>query len=392
VTAVEPATIMLAGDDASDGALIARLLGDEFGEVMVRTDGDGGVADFDQCRPSVLLLAFHQLQRAEEHYLRLLRLSQTIHDHPHQTIVLCDRQEVQQAYRLCRREIIDDYVVFWPVGNDAPRLSLAVYHALRVLQLRDERSAEQLTGPARVLGELAPVLEQQLHRGSGFVDGAGHAVGKAEQDLRAAIDTLLQGLKPTGGGDADELSSRVRSQLEQLRDERVRQHLQSIDDAVQPLRAWAKDLEESCAPHLQAAAHAAALSQRLRPTIMVIDDDPTMRRTVGTILDGEGYQIAYCASAIEGLRALRRLRPDLILLDVSMPGMDGLTVLKVLKSSATNKSIPVVMFTGRREQGIVLRCLQAGAADFVVKPFERARLVERVRLNLQRGANLPPDA
>ena len=106
--------------------------------------------------------------------------------------------------------------------------------------------------------------------------------------------------------------------------------------------------------------------------VLVIDDDAAVRDLMARFLGKEGFRVATAASGEEGLRLARELRPDVITLDVLMPGMDGWSVLAALKADAELADIPVVMLTmlDDRNLGYAL-----GAADYLTKPIDRERLV-----------------
>jgi len=158
------ATILIAADSSADAALVKKLLDPEFDQVFVSTDPEQAVKDFELRHPDVLLLAFDTLEKAERHYLGLYRLSAKGHLPAHRTVILCHRAEVKQVYQLCRKEQFDDYVLFWPMTNDAPRLSMAEHHALRDLYATSVNgpSAAEFAAQARRLVELEALLDRQM--------------------------------------------------------------------------------------------------------------------------------------------------------------------------------------------------------------------------------------
>lgn len=102
--------------------------------------------------------------------------------------------------------------------------------------------------------------------------------------------------------------------------------------------------------------------------ILVIDDDPAIRNALRMALRYEGYEVTCGNTGTEGLTLVEHERPDLVLLDVDLPGMDGLDVLRTLH--ATDASIQVVMMSGCDSAAIMTGAMQAGAVDYLVKPFE----------------------
>jgi twitching motility two-component system response regulator PilG len=104
--------------------------------------------------------------------------------------------------------------------------------------------------------------------------------------------------------------------------------------------------------------------------IMVVDDSQTVRNIMALILHRLGYQSVRVRSAMEALNTLTELVPDLIFLDITLPGMDGLDVCKVIKDNQRTKHVPVIMLSGSDQVFDKVMGRLAGAADYVTKPFE----------------------
>lgn len=103
---------------------------------------------------------------------------------------------------------------------------------------------------------------------------------------------------------------------------------------------------------------------------MVVDDSQTVRNIMALILHRLGYRLVRAASAMEALNMLTELIPDLIFLDITLPGMDGLDVCKVIKEHKRTKRVPVIMLSGNDQVFDKALGRLAGAADYVTKPFE----------------------
>jgi putative two-component system response regulator len=115
------------------------------------------------------------------------------------------------------------------------------------------------------------------------------------------------------------------------------------------------------------------------PTILVVDDEPLNTRLLSDQLEAEGYAVRVAMNGPEALEMARSYRPDLILLDVMMPGMSGLQVAQELKQSGPTQSIPVVMVTALGDRESKLETLRSGACEFLLKPVDRVELLVRVR-------------
>ncbi|WP_141575250.1 response regulator transcription factor [Actinomadura sp. WMMA1423] len=126
------------------------------------------------------------------------------------------------------------------------------------------------------------------------------------------------------------------------------------------------------------------------PRILVVDDEPAVRESLSSSLEFEGYRVTGAADGVAALDRVERDSPDLVVLDVLMPRMDGLTTCRRLR--ALGATMPVLMLTARDMVGDRVTGLDAGADDYLAKPFELDELLARVRALLRRAAMNAPGA
>ncbi|MGE7391547.1 response regulator transcription factor [Streptomyces sp. NPDC004126] len=119
-----------------------------------------------------------------------------------------------------------------------------------------------------------------------------------------------------------------------------------------------------------------------RRTVLVVEDDPGVRSTLDQLLRFEGYRVVQAADGIQGLAALDREEPDLALVDVVMPGLDGLSLCRTLRRRGDR--LPVLVLTARDQVGDRVAGLDAGADDYLAKPFATEELLARIRALLRR--------
>jgi two-component system alkaline phosphatase synthesis response regulator PhoP len=119
--------------------------------------------------------------------------------------------------------------------------------------------------------------------------------------------------------------------------------------------------------------------QARRPVVMVIDDEEDILDLIQMVLEEAGITTLTALSGHEGLQRLYREKPDLILLDVMMPDLDGMELLKILKIEDSTASIPVAMLTAKVEPKDKVAALQEEAVDYICKPFTPDELVGRVK-------------
>ena len=118
-------------------------------------------------------------------------------------------------------------------------------------------------------------------------------------------------------------------------------------------------------------------------SILVVDDQTANLQTVGTLLSTMGYDVMSATSAEQALQRLSAKLPDLILLDLMMPGVSGLDLCRRLKSKPQWEAIPVIFLSAAGEVPVITAALDAGAVDYVTKPFHRAELLSRIRTHLE---------
>ena len=123
--------------------------------------------------------------------------------------------------------------------------------------------------------------------------------------------------------------------------------------------------------------------------IIAVDDDPEVLGTVGRVLEKENYEVTLASSGPQALGYLERRKPDMVILDIIMPEMDGITICRQLRRDPRFAALPILFLTAKGSTDDIVQGLDAGADDYVVKPFELAELRARVHALLRRGTREP---
>lgn len=406
---LETLKVLVVTDVAADAAQIARLLADHFEHIETSTIESRFIADFERVQPDVVVLAFTSLERAERYSLGLYRHSEVVHSLPHRSIVLCDKDNVHRAFELCRKEYFDDYVLYWPMVFDTPRLAMSVLIAGRSLQAqRDTPNAREVAAHARSISQLETVLDDRIEVGRQHADALERALQAAEIEASsvqprpaapaapssdsatipdAGIDVLPAftdsfeldvGDVPSGLDRPTQFA--VTPQEDVIQEAKLR-----VDEAkkkVVPLTEWIGGLKADVKPQLDAARQLGELAGRTPPLIVVVDDDAFQCKLLERLLGNSGYRSIIAHSGAEALAVLGRQPPDLILMDVALPDFNGVELTRRLKAIPRFAAIPVVMITGHSERQVLEASLKAGAVDFLVKPFDREILLQKLARHL----------
>ncbi|HLS91984.1 MAG TPA: MtrAB system response regulator MtrA [Microbacterium sp.] len=114
--------------------------------------------------------------------------------------------------------------------------------------------------------------------------------------------------------------------------------------------------------------------------ILVVDDDTALAEMIGIVLKSDGFETAFCADGSEAVDVWRAEKPDLVLLDLMLPGKDGIEICREIRAES---GVPIIMLTARSDTTDVVSGLEAGADDYIVKPFNPKELVARIRTRLR---------
>ncbi len=294
----------------------------------------------------MVVLAFHEIDRAERCLAALYSQSRFVHGIAHRTIALCRADDLARAYARCRDGCFDDYAVFWPATSDEPRLAMAVRHALQALADKSPAAgAARLISQARRLACIEPALAARARRFAHEVDRTRAAAA------RAALGA----------------------------DDMVLKRVRKIGESVDALCEAAHTLAGALGPQLQAVRNICALAEGVRPSVLAVDDDVFQQTLIARLLDGTRVDLSCASSGMQALHAMARHRPDLVLIDVALPDIDGIALTREIKSTPAFAEVPVIIVTAMSHRCVVIESIKAGAADFMVKPYRRATLLDKLQ-------------
>src|SRR6266566_5878711 len=126
----------------------------------------------------------------------------------------------------------------------------------------------------------------------------------------------------------------------------------------------------------------------MKGRVLVVDDDPALAEMLGIVLRGEGFDPSFVADGGRAMGCFRDLHPDMVLLDLMLPGLSGIDVCKQIRAES---GVPIIMLTAKSDTVDVVLGLESGADDYVVKPFKPKELVARMRARLRHHDDIAPE-
>ena len=272
-----------------------------------------------------------------------------------------------------------------------PAQALVGYQELIVEQVREAGPAGALQDLERVL-VAARALDAKvaaLLGGGDDLDGGEDAEARLRHDLRTPLNAVLGYSEMVAEEFSAGLPRRLAEEIETVQAQ-ARLLLEQIDAIVDHARNEAGEGRADAADLTIAAELARTVAARVEPQegepgrILVVDDVKTNRDLLARRLRRDGHSVAQAGSAMAALDILARSEFDLLLLDILMPGMNGIELLRRIKSDARLHDVPVLMISGLKEEAAVLKCIAEGAEDYLPKPVDTVLLRARIHACLER--------
>lgn len=370
--------IQIVAESAIIAESIRSVLAAEFLNILLSIDFEQGAADFETYEPHVLVLAFSTLDVSDKFYVGLYLRGMTARRQRHRVIVLCDKTAVEQAYELCRDGHYDDYVVFWPPTFDTRRLHMALRRTIRDLQEHSVTPAFfEVSELAKRAADLESAFSETAKNGGLKLGKVAQSIADAQAKIGAALDTISTGLQQKlilAEGDVTAL----RAEVTRIKDTKIPQRFRRVNDAMGPMREWMDGLAGQMGEDTSRQRSPNPLASTSRPLVLVVDDDGFQCKVLAQLLEKEDLELTFAASGVRALTAMHKRVPDIILMDIFLPDINGIDLTRQILSMTAFSTIPVIMVTGQGERSLVTNSIRAGAVDFIVKPFDKAVLLRKL--------------
>ncbi|WMC11262.1 response regulator [Oceanimonas pelagia] len=351
-------TLFLAANNTSTVESVSALLRGAVSRVIIPDISADMVRAFDDSEAKVIVFAFNEVEQAVELNERLRQQSQRLHSRPCRLLVLCDKFEVERAFDLCCKGVFDNYIVFWPMAYDPHRLKMSILQEFRELDKleRTRNRVKKLADLHKAVTALEAIMARQLEGGHALTDTVKSVLAlKYEQTAQAGP------LRDTD------------------RDHREGAGIEALYQRLENLGRMASSFEALSRKNCQSSKAALSDIKTFRGTILVVEDDAFHRNLMVALLSAGGYQVLVAPSAEEALLLLQETTPDLVLMDINMPGMSGLDAIRIMRQNDWSRHVPVIVISGNNEKDVIVESVQLGASTFIVKPFSRQVLLNKVQ-------------
>ena len=371
--------ILLVTDTRYEQDNIQQLLLEEYGQILQATNETAALQLFKKHHPSLLIISYEEVDKAKAFYLSLYIKDKKIYDVPHKTILLCRGKESHKAYELCVNSVISDYVADRPMF-DPYRLRLSVRQAIESHK-REQNAfwhSNQIDKITEDLNQLYKFVVEKLKSMGGEQKDTVTSFNNYTKKLSTDIKSLEQSIAPLCVTDVENENDAVTMTkgFSQFSSKSIKSGSKKVLKQLNKTNNSMANLNKGLLENFDSIHHNTDIHNITK--ILIVDDDPFYCEMVIEMLKSETINVSSATDGRSALDDLRFNKPDIILLDYMMADLDGLMVLKIIKSNPNLKSIPVIMLTGDSSRTVVSNCMKAGAVEFLIKPSDRVTLLSKI--------------
>ncbi|WP_396587794.1 PleD family two-component system response regulator [Bermanella sp. R86510] len=378
--------VLVVGDHQFELEEAIRLSTSAKLHVEQALDSQWAIEQYDREPSSILILCHSRVETAHSFYMNFLMQSEKALDTPHQSILLCDGKETHNAYELCVNQYIDDYVVYKPL-YDIYRVKLSIDQAIERLgfinykRLMEQRLKKIMSHMTDVKNLIAHNIKRVGYLKQQSIDQDDSIRLTIEQGFSKLKHKLDEIAIHAPKSDRQELDKSYNEIKQKTLDESLNHHKEALEqnggvDWIHEMLAQFGDVSDEIGNEIKTRDNKEDDEGRIK--VLIVEDESLNQKMMDMILKGEGFETHIASDGLEALSIAQKWLPDVIIMDIRMPKMNGLKVTQKLKSKAEFANTIIIMLTAHSEKVVVSECLKAGAADFIVKPAKKDKLLERI--------------
>ncbi len=375
--------IMIVGDNQQNIEEVVRLSSSPIMVIHQAMDSEWAIEQFDRTPCHVLVLCHSQIANAENFYNSFIMFSAKAMETPHQTILLCDGKDSATAHAICSKQSMDDYVIYKPL-YDVHRVRFSISLAMDRLESKNYKNIieERLTNMVGNMGEIKTNLTEQIEKVSHCQRIMSTKEDNTEDILEQGISRIKEKLDSLHNDGVIKINdeSKFTEEYTRIKEEFLDENKALIDENYD--LSWIDEIKSDFSDVRNSASEVLDKQQSDRQVgakkILIVEDEVVNQKMMEMMLSREGFLVEVAGDGISALNITENWMPNIILMDIKLPKMNGLKVTQKIKSNQKFKETHIIMLTGHSEQAVVKECLKSGACDFIVKPAKKEELLERI--------------
>lgn len=331
--------------------------------------------------PYIILLYFDSISEVKDFLLHLYRISDKVDILSHEFILLCTKDEAPEAARLVLDNIINDYFVYKPI-YDPNRFFILIHNAkdrqksrIKLNQYKDLHN-DSLELYRNVEG----LFNETVESGKDLQKSSKNDHERLAQNIKDKLTDFKEKMSTNEYEDAVEVvnQNKLNEYFSELKDVQINQEIEKHrDETSNVIGQVFEDIEKKFNQQLEGIEKQSSLKKD-QITILIVDDEPKNRKVLRLILEAEGYIIEEAEDGIQAVNSVAKRQPDLILMDIMMPGLNGFAASKIIRQNKLTENIPIIIVSAHPLKENVEGSKDLGINHFIVKPIQPDTLLEKV--------------
>jgi DNA-binding NtrC family response regulator len=361
--------------------VLISVLDDDY-KCLIATSVDDANVLLEANEPEVIILSFSSIELSQSAYFDILKNKKVAKNVKHEAVLLCERNEVNKAYSLCKNNIIYDYIINDP-KYDLIHINLIIKKIHGYINSNTETFQTRLFAKeASNLESLSLDIQNVVTKADKAKAIANQAVldlsGKVNNDLFEMSERIKNRISHITGG--DELSGLINEEVKSFSINALGNSINDSQNKIDTIASrWGKELREIQDKHQPRLDKLSKMSKSTKKMILVVEDNEVYGELINQIISStEKYDTNIKTSVHQGLTSMVCDRPDMVFLDYELPDATAVEFLIKASEISTIQHIPVVMLTNHSSRDIVNSALTLGAVDYVVKPASKKIIIEKI--------------
>lgn len=373
-------SVLLITNNKTPLETIIRLIKRHFSSFFVVSSPEQAIDAINTKGIDVVLFGFNSVQEAEVCFLHMIRHDRTIEDKIASTIVLCNKEEVQNAFNICNKDIFNDYFICKPL-YDPHHILLRLRTMRRLLSNGSLKKTKSMS-----LEEVCSYFDQVASSGKELMDLNQESLERLMTTVSFSMEAIKERMLKEQPNNPNICASSVNAIIDEHAAQTLMPKLETDkQQAKEQVGALLNDLVTSSENHRSSIQHEIKQSQPSAVSIMVIEDEEKDLMHIATQLEESGFTPNVSSSATDALQMMEQCQPRIILIDLTLPDMSALHVISRIQNHPKLQNTKIMALAKKGDKDKVMDAVKMGISEVMIKPIDKDLLMYKINYNLTSG-------
>lgn len=373
-------SVLLITNDKAPLETIIRLIKRHFSSFYVVAGPEQAVDAINTKAIDVVLFGFGSVQEAEVCFLHMIRNDRTIEDKIAATIVLCNKEEVQNAFNICNKDIFNDYYICKPL-YDPHHILLRLRTMRRLLSNGSLKKSKSMS-----LEEVCSYFDQVASSGKELMDLNQESLERLMTTVSFSMEAIKEKMLKAQPNNPNICATSVNAIIDEHASQTLMPKLENEkQQAKEQVGSLLNDLVASSENHKSSIQHEIKQSQPPAVSIMVVEDEEKDLMQIATHLEESGFTPNVSTCATQALQMMEQCQPRIILIDLTLPDMSALHVISRIQNHPKLQNTKIMALAKKGDKDKVMDAVKMGISEVMIKPIDKDLLMYKINYNLTSG-------